>query len=119
MVFWIGLLGLVYTLFTAHPVPGAQTLRLLSRGMAGGFTLAIAIAYIASIGMYARDELFVFLQWRSPVSWVCIHAQETAPTHCHPHLIIGAIPSVNLVYEFAERLKPFGLSVFAPNQRWT
>src|SRR4030095_1984298 len=119
-LFWIGLVGMIYTLFTITPIATAHTappVAALSHGVAVMTVIVIAASYIRTNRTY--DDKVYHLYSRSPASAACLYQQRNAPTFCEYRLFQWEVQSAGPVYALADRLKRQSLSVFAPNQRWT
>lgn len=123
MLFWIGLVGLIYVLWVNQAIrppqeshrrlPSVLVARLLSAVVIGGL-----IFLYASSNLSYTDKT-VLLRTRSPASAACLRNYRTAPTYCEDTLVIWQTGNPHYIENLAQPLERNHLSVFAPRQQWT
>lgn len=124
MSFWIGLQGLVYTVWSRRQDVTA-VLRLPMQKLLYGFgklwsigtVIAIGLLYIGSNVSYEDKVLHLFS--RSPVSAACLRNYHTAPTYCEGYVFQWGVGQPDILSTLAQVLERHHLSVFAPRQQWT
>jgi hypothetical protein len=126
-LFWIGLAGLAYTLYTSeHTLMNVRaysstyTRRMNTRWLrvVGAIVLSgIAVIYLLANRSY-EDKTY-FLYTRAPVTVSCLRALDAAPAACMPFVILDSSGSPEPAHRFAAQLQALNVSVFAPHQQWT
>ncbi len=142
MPFWMGLLDLIYVLWSNRKTSleiKTRRKNLWSKWVSVycGVTLLVLIGFYIHSNRDYRDKLY-FMKGRSPISSSCLRHYATAPTYCEDAVVlwdvasmgnnsIGRILYQNLIQFFVfpqmlhmgRPLEKSHLSVFAPQQRWT
>jgi len=121
MVFWIGLLGLVYAIWTNTSIDGQKNGRyklemVIARVWSVATVCTIFLLYGTSNFTYADKT--VFLRTRSPASAACLRNYRNAPTYCEETLVVWPLGKTGYLPMLAEPLEHHHLSVFAPHQEW-
>lgn len=117
LLFWLGLTGAAFVILSNKRTSGEGAVLLALRLLCG---LGAGGALVASIvsGMTINDKVY-FLYARAPASAACVRSAEAAPVYCEQRVILEGTEGSAPEYVLASQLKALGLSVFAPNQRWT
>lgn len=124
MSFWIGLLGLTYTVWCYRRDISAGFHLPIRNSLYrfGGFwsigTIIVLGLLLAGSNVNYEDKVFHLFS-RSPVSAACLRNYHTAPTYCEGYLFQWGVGQPGIVSALARVLERHHLSVFAPHQRWT
>jgi hypothetical protein len=122
MTFWLGLLGLAYTLWVnrrdghSADIWGYKAIYPMGRIWSVAVLGAIGLLYIPSNVSY-EDKIF-HLASRSPASASCLRNYRTAPTYCEGYLFQWGVGTPDIVSMLGQRLERHHLSVFSPRQQW-
>jgi MFS family permease len=123
IIFWIGLLGLAYAMWTnaaVGPDPGRRGYKLqylIARVWSVVVVVGLVLLYVSSNLTYADKT--VFLRTRAPASAACLRNYRNAPTYCEETLVVWPLGKTGYLPMLAEPLERHHLSVFAPQQEWT
>jgi hypothetical protein len=123
MVFWIGLLGLAFTMWMNRERKPTKITSLskvvffFTPFWSVIFIVSLLLFYLTSNLSYADKSYF--LQFRSPASNSCLRNYKTAPTYCEWYLYSWQLDHIEELFQMAESLERHHLSVFAPHQQWT
>lgn len=116
MLFWIGILGVVYA-FWARRAQLTCALRSLVTLWCSASVVFLTYFYATSNVTYL-DKTF-FLQARSPSSESCLRNFSTAPTYCEQRLFQWGVGNPQFMDYLGSPLFRHRLSVFSDHQIWT
>jgi len=118
MLFWMGLLGLVFVLVDDVGVSGEGASAFKSyRRILLLLVAGIAFYFYLSSNLSFQDKTAT-LKTRSPASASCLRNYRTAPTYCESTVFTWYLEKYDDFRTLSRGLEKHRLSVFAPRQKW-
>jgi hypothetical protein len=122
MMFWIGLCGLAYVIWTTDlPFRRIHTLGDVFQShapRAWPLALVVSLGWLYGTSNLTYTDKVMYLYSRAPVSAACVRAYRTAPPSCQSYVFQWG-PRPGQLVALAQPLEQHRLSVFARNQEWT
>jgi hypothetical protein len=121
--FWIGLLDLVYVIWTNRINKKSDEVIYHKinwyLGLIWGLIFISTLIYFYATSNLSYEDKSFYLRSRRPASASCLRNYTTAPTYCEQTLFLWTPGQYSLLSQLGAPLQHSRLSVFGPNQIWT